>query len=266
MSKLHLEVFTGSEQAFQVTSTIVYGEKDAILIDAQFLLSDAHRLVAQIIETGKNLTHIYVTHFHPDHYFGLNVLHEAFPEAKIVALRNTVEDIRNTFEKKVEQWKPSIGHNVPHQPIVPEELTEEKLILEGNDLIIKGGLQGDTPNNSYVWIPSLKAVVTGDIVYNNTFVWTLETDAEARHKWLETLSELENLHPEIVVAGHRDYDVQNTADAIKHTRKYLVAFDEVLAGNPSNEEIQTAIKERFPHVKALEIGLVLAANAFGVKK
>ncbi|MGH0948803.1 MBL fold metallo-hydrolase [Bacillus mycoides] len=266
MSKLHLEVFTGSEQAFQVTSTIVYGEKNAILIDAQFLLSDAHRLAAQIIETGKNLTHIYVTHFHPDHYFGLNVLHEAFPEAKIVALRNTVEDIRNTFEKKVEQWKPSIGHNVPHQPIVPEELTEEKLILEGNDLIIKGGLQGDTPNNSYVWIPSLKAVVTGDIVYNNTFVWTLETDAEARHKWLDTLSELENLHPEIVVAGHRDYDVPNTADAIKHTRKYLVAFDEVLAGNPSSKEIQTAIKERFPHVKALEIGLVLAANAFGVKK
>ncbi|MCX2826242.1 MBL fold metallo-hydrolase [Bacillus pseudomycoides] len=266
MSKLHLEVFTGSEQAFQVTSTIIYGDKDAILVDAQFLLSDAHRLTAQIIETGKNLTHIYITHFHPDHYFGLNVLHEAFSNAKIVALPNTVEDIRNTFEKKVEQWKPSIGHNVPHQPIIPEELKEDKLILEGNELLVKGGLQGDTPNNSYVWIPSLKAVITGDIVYNNTFAWTLETDVKARTKWLETLQEIENLHPEIVVAGHRGYDTPNTADAIEHTRKYLIAFDEVLAENLSSEEIQTAMKKYFPNVKALEIGLVLAANAFGGKK
>ncbi|WP_459500397.1 MBL fold metallo-hydrolase [Bacillus sp. C1] len=266
MSNLNLEVFTGSEQAFQVTSTIIYGENDAILIDAQFLLSDAHRLTAQIIETGKNLTHIYVTHFHPDHYFGLNILHGAFPNAKIVALANTVEDIRNTFQKKVEQWKPSIGHNVPHEPIIPEELKEDKLVLEGNELFIKGGLQGDTPNNSYVWIPSLKAVITGDIVYNNTFVWTLETDKVAREKWLATLEEIGNLHPEVVVAGHRDYDVPNTIDAIEHTRNYLVAFDEVLAENLSSEEIQSVMKKRFPNVKALEIGLVLAANAFGVKK
>ena len=180
MSNLTLEVFTGSTQAFNVNSAIIYGEKDAVLVDAQFLLSDAHRLAARILELGKNLMHIYVTHFHPDHYFGLQVLKSAFPQAQIVALPETVEDIKNTFVKKVDQWKPMVGNNIPDQPIIPEVMNQSVIELEGHELKIKGRLQGDTPNNSYVWIPSIKAVITGDIVYNGAFVWTLETNSESR--------------------------------------------------------------------------------------
>ena len=117
MSHLTLGVFTASAQGFNVNSAIVYGEKDAVLVDAQFLLSDAHRLAARILEIGKNLTHIYVTHFHPDHYFGLQVMKSAFPQAQIVALPETVEDIKNTFAKKVDQWKPVVGDNIPTNPL-----------------------------------------------------------------------------------------------------------------------------------------------------
>ncbi|HEY0192593.1 MAG TPA: MBL fold metallo-hydrolase, partial [Kofleriaceae bacterium] len=83
---LTTSVFTGSPAGFLVDSTIVAGDKDAILIDAQFDLADAHRLVAQILESKKQLTTVYITHFHPDHYFGLTVIQQAFPRAKIVAL------------------------------------------------------------------------------------------------------------------------------------------------------------------------------------
>ena len=45
-------------------------------------LSDTHRMIAEIIPMRKNLTHIYVSHFHPDHHFGLLVLQQAFPQCQ----------------------------------------------------------------------------------------------------------------------------------------------------------------------------------------
>ena len=78
-SHLQLRIFTSSPEGFSVNSTLVYGDKDAILIDSQFLLSEAHRLAAMILESKKNLTTVYITHPHPDHYFGLAVIKQAFP-------------------------------------------------------------------------------------------------------------------------------------------------------------------------------------------
>ena len=102
---LTLKVFTSSPEGFQVNSTLVSGAHDAILIDGQFVLSDAKRLVAEIKATNKHLTTVYVTHFHPDHYFGFGVLKEAFPDAKLVALPETVKEI----EKRLKAQYPNLG-------------------------------------------------------------------------------------------------------------------------------------------------------------
>ena len=79
---LKYKVFLHSYLGFNSNSTLFYGEKDAILIDASQLLSDTHKMVAQIIPMRKNLTHIYVSHFHPDHHFGLGVLHARLPASQ----------------------------------------------------------------------------------------------------------------------------------------------------------------------------------------
>ncbi len=85
--KLTLTVHTGHGQVgYDVNSTMISGQKDMIVIDPQFSLSEAHKLAAEILESKKNLATIYITHPHPDHLFGLAVLKQAFPEAKIVAL------------------------------------------------------------------------------------------------------------------------------------------------------------------------------------
>ena len=90
--KLQLTVHTGHGQVgYDVNSTMISGPRDMIVIDPQFSLSEAHKLAAEILESKKNLTTIYITHPHPDHMFGLAVLHQAFPEAKILALPQTVE-------------------------------------------------------------------------------------------------------------------------------------------------------------------------------
>ena len=119
--KLHLRVFTSGPSGFSVNSTLVYGEKDAILVDAQFVMSEAYRVAAMILESKKNLTTVYITHPHPDHYFGISALKQAFPKAKFVALPATVMGIRNGWEGRLKNWAPEFGGNLPTSgPILPD--------------------------------------------------------------------------------------------------------------------------------------------------
>jgi len=253
-------VFTASPGGFLVDSTIVAGDKDAILIDAQFDLADAHRLVAAILETKKHLTAVYITHAHPDHYFGLAVIHQAFPAAKLVALPAVVEEINRTWHDKVKQWGPLYGELVPSEPVLPSALPGTTLTLEGQTLEIHGGVQGDAADNSYVWIPSIKTVVAGDVIYRGVHAWTAETNPAQRRAWRKTLDELAARRPTTVIAGHKDPKLANDAGAIEATRTYLDAFDAAVASSKTAAEVQRKVKAKFPDAQ-LDIILQLGAGA-----
>lgn len=262
-SKLTTKVFTASPEGFLVTSTLVLGEKDAILIDGQLTLADAHRLVATIIESKKNLTTVYVTHSHPDHYFGLVVVKEAFPKVKIVAQPAAIAEIKKTWAAKVKQWTPVFGTNLAQKPIVPSPVAGNTLTLEGQTLEIHGPVQGDEPANSYVWIPSIKAVVVGDIAYQGVFPWTAETNAESRKAWLKTLDEVQALGATTVVAGHKnaaDAKLKDDASGLEATRGYLKEFEQAVSTSKSAEELEKRMKAKYPTL-ALDVVLHIAATA-----
>jgi glyoxylase-like metal-dependent hydrolase (beta-lactamase superfamily II) len=255
---LDVQVFTASPNGFLVDSTLVTGDKDAILIDAQFDRADAHRLVAQILESKKNLTTVFITHSHPDHYFGLEVIHQAFPKAKLVALPATVAEIKKTWQGKVKQWQPMFGELVPANPVLPTALAGTSLALDGQTLEIHGGVQGDEAQCSYVWIPSLKTVVAGDIVYRGVHVWTAETKPEQRKAWLKSLEELAALHPTTVIAGHKDPKLDNSPAGIDQTRQYLETFDAAVASAKTSEDAQAKVKAKY---KDLQLDVILKIGA-----
>lgn len=257
---LQTKVFTGSPGGFLVDSTLVTGDKDAILIDAQFDRADAHRLVAEILESKKNLTTVYITHGHPDHYFGLEIIHQAFPKAKLVALPKTVEEIKKTAAGKVKQWGPMYGDNLTSNPVLPTALAGTTLTLEGQTLEIHGGAQGDDSNNSYVWIPSTKTVIAGDIIYRGVHVWTAETKVDQRKAWRKTLDELAALKPVTVIAGHKDPKLDDTTAGIDQTRAYLDAFDAAVASSKTSDEVQAKVKKQLGTLQ-LDIILKLGADA-----
>jgi glyoxylase-like metal-dependent hydrolase (beta-lactamase superfamily II) len=261
-AKLTVQVFTASEPGFLVNSTLVSGARDAILIDAQFTLADAHRLVAMILESKKELKSIYVTHLHPDHYFGLVAIKEAFPKATLIALPATIAGIKKTWNDKVRQWGPIYGANVPTRPLIPTLANGKTLTLEGQTLEIHGGLQGDAPDNAYVWIPSIKTVVTGDIAYHGVHPWTAETNAAARRAWLKTLDEVAALGATTVVAGHKDPKLPDAPSAIADTRAYLVAFDEALAASKNADELEAKLKAKYPNLALPIIARFGAAAQF----
>jgi len=259
-TKLSVQVLTGSEAGFLVNAALISGDKDAILVDSSFTLADAHRVAAAILDSKKNLTTVYVTHWHPDHYFGLTVLKQAFPKAKLVALPATVGEIKKTWKAKVKQWAPLYGNAIPSQPVLPTALTGETLALEGQTLEIHGGVQGDTPNNSYVWIPSTKTVIAGDVVYHGVHPWTFETNANSRAAWVRSLDELTALGATTVVAGHKDPKTRDDASGIDQTRAYLKAFDEAVATAKTADELEVKMKARYSDL-LLPIILHIGATA-----
>jgi glyoxylase-like metal-dependent hydrolase (beta-lactamase superfamily II) len=248
-SRLTIKVHTGKGQTgYDVNSTMIAGEKDMLVIDPQFSLSEAHRLAAEILESKKNLVSIYITHPHPDHMFGLAVLHQAFPSAKIVALPATVNAAKTGWPARQKFWLPTYGNNIPGpDPVLPEELTEPFLTLEGERFPITGGVQGaDGPGNSFVFIPSLKAVVTGDIVFDRVY-FGVPRDA-ARENWLKTIAQIEALQPAIVVPGHQGPNARNDLSAVAFMKQYIADWDKNVAASSSAAEMKAKVLAQYPNL------------------
>jgi glyoxylase-like metal-dependent hydrolase (beta-lactamase superfamily II) len=245
--KLTLEVHTGrGAVGYDVNSALVSGEKDMLLIDAQLTLSEAHKLAAKILESKKNLAIIYITHPHPDHMFGLAVLKQAFPQVRILALPQTVAATKTGWPNRQKFWLPTYGNNIPGpEPVLPEELTTGYLELEGNQFPVIGPVGGsDGPGNSFVSIPQLKAVVTGDIVYDQVY-FGVQKDKN-REEWLKSIDQIVALKPEIIVPGHEGPRSTRNLATIAFMKKYVADWDANVARSKNAEEMKKHTLKKYP--------------------
>ncbi|WP_445577003.1 MBL fold metallo-hydrolase [Pseudomonas sp. E141] len=244
---LALEVYNpGAAAVFPVTSVLVNGEKEVVLVDAQFGKSQAEQVVQKIRASGKQLTTIYISHGDPDYYFGLETLTAAFPDAKVLASAPTVEHIKHTMDGKLKYWGPILKGDAPSKAIVPLVLKGDSLTLEGKRLQIIG-LDGPQPDRSFVWIPSIKAVVGGVVVAENIHVWMADTQTPQSHKdWLATLEGIEKLQPNTVIPGHYLGDSARSLAPVKFTAEYIKAFDEETAKAKDSAALIAAMKQRYP--------------------
>lgn len=254
---LALKVYGTDANSFHVNSVLVTGKQDALLIDAQFTRADAHRLVADILASGKTLKTIYISHGDPDYYFGLEVIKSEFPDVKIYASEPTVAWIRTTVQKKVAFWGPRMGVNAPHAPIIPELLPKEGLMLEGQRLEVLG-LDGELPDRSFVWIPALKAVVGGVNVFGGVHLWTADTQSKAqRAAWMRILERIEGLQPATVIPGHAQPGAPGGVDAVRYSQTYLQRFETELDRSADAKTLIATMQRLYPEAGlniALDIG------------
>jgi glyoxylase-like metal-dependent hydrolase (beta-lactamase superfamily II) len=246
-SKFTLKVHTGKGQVgYDVNSTLIIGERDILVIDPQFSLSEAHKLAAAILETGKRLATVYSTHPHPDHLFGLAVLKQAFPDAKIVALPATVNAAKTGWPARQKFWVNTYGNNIPGpEPVLPEELATPVLVLEGEEFPITGGVQGaDGPGNSFVWIPSLKTVVTGDIVFDHVYFGVPRP--EPRANWQKTIDQIAALKPAVVVPGHEGPGATRDMRSIEWMKKYMADWDANVPKSKDAAEMRANVLKQYP--------------------
>ncbi|HKX40269.1 MAG TPA: MBL fold metallo-hydrolase [Burkholderiaceae bacterium] len=257
---LKLTVYNpGKEAMFPVSSVLVTGRKDAILIDAQFGVSQADKVVETIRRSGKTLTAVYISHGDPDYYFGLERIKAAYPNARIVATPQTVAHIQETMAGKLAFWGPKLAADAPKTLVVPEVLEGDRLELEGQPLQIVG-LAGPQPERSFVWIPSLKAVVGGVVLANNLHVWMADTQSAKSHAdWLATLKSIDALKPRVVVPGHYLAGPSPASNAAQYTAGYIRAFDAQTAKAKDSAELIAAMKKLFPQAQE-ESSLELSAK------
>jgi glyoxylase-like metal-dependent hydrolase (beta-lactamase superfamily II) len=246
-SQLQLEVHTGrGVNGYDVNSTMISGEKDMLLVDPQFSLSEAHKLAAKILESKKNLATIYVTHAHPDHLFGLAVLKQAFPQARILALPGTINSARTGWPARQKFWVATYGNNIPGpEPVLPEELTEPFLTLEGHRFPVTGPVAGsDGAGNSFVFVPSLKAVITGDIVFDHVY-FGVPRD-KAREDWNNTINQILALKPAIIVPGHEGPGARRDPSSIEFMKKYIADWDINVGRSKTAAEMRANVLKQYP--------------------
>ena len=260
--RLQIDVYNPSADAiFPVSSVLVTGQRDAVLVDAQFGATQARAVVEKIRASGKKLTTIYISHGDPDYYFGLETVKAAFPEARIVATPQTVAHIRETAAGKLAFWGPKLGVDAPKAIVVPDVLEGDRLTLEGRTLQVMG-LEGPQPDRSFVWIPSIKAVVGGVVLANNLHVWMADTQTPASHAdWLSTLKTIDGLKPKAMVPGHFLPGASTPLQASRFTAGYIRAFDVETAKARDSAALIDAMKKRYPAaggVSSLELGARVA--------
>jgi glyoxylase-like metal-dependent hydrolase (beta-lactamase superfamily II) len=244
-SSLHLYVFvlpykpiaglippmSKGEATWPATSgSLITAERDAVLIDAALTTQDAEQIVKWIEATGKSLTTIYITHGHGDHFFGLNPIFSAFPEARAVTAAAVVPEAQGQLSPDYLQfWTTTF----------PGSLDGDVIDLEGHQLHIITVAQADIAPSTIVHIPDLNAVIAGDLAYNGIHPWLAFTDHDKRMQWIASVEQVEALDPRIVVVGHKRPDApdDDPAAILGGTKAYLRDFERSLAGSHSAQAL-----------------------------
>ena len=258
-NNLKVKVYNASENSFGVASVIVSGKTDVVLIDAQFTLADAEKVAQEIKTGGKKLTTIYVSHGDPDFYFGLEVFKKYFPEVTAYASPVTVGHIKTTAQKKLEVWGERLGKAITSNAILPQVLKGNSIELEGEKLEIIG--LEEFPNKTFVWIPSIKAVVGGINIFGTSFhLWMADAQTtEARSQWISVLNKIEILSPEIVIPAHANTTSAFDLSAVEHTKSYIQFYEEALKTNITSEALIGAVKSKYPTL-TFETALMIGAK------
>ena len=236
------EVFTADDAGFLVDSTVILGERKALLIDAQVNVPMATRLADIISATGRELETILITHHHPDHVLGLAVLMDRFPNAKPV----THKAIRPLIEQSAAGTLAYLSSTAPgvfaDRVIIPDALPGESLMFEGERIDLLGPLHGDTALETPIYLKALDTLITADLVYADTHVWVEENiDPEALANWRKSLDLIEALGAGTIIPGHRLATSANDISAIAHTRAYLDQWEKALADTKSAEDLKAAM-------------------------
>jgi glyoxylase-like metal-dependent hydrolase (beta-lactamase superfamily II) len=223
-----------------ISNGLISGRRDAVLVDTPLVAEDAERLVAWIRAKEKNLTTVYITHGHGDHFFALKTVLDAFPDARGVTAPEIVPSAKGQLDETAQQfWNSILPGQIPEQPRVPEPFDGDLIELEGEELRIIHLGQADTTPTTIVHIPTLDAVVAGDVAYNGIHQYMAETDHEKRKRWIASIEQVRELRPKRIVAGHQDPNARDDMPSaiLDSTRTYILDFERSLAECDSPQEL-----------------------------
>jgi glyoxylase-like metal-dependent hydrolase (beta-lactamase superfamily II) len=245
--RVSIKVFTSPDDQFWVNSVIIEGEHEVLLVDAQLTETNAERVLEEIKETKKPLSIVYVTHEHADHFLGLEVFREAYPGVRIIANSAVTDRINKVYQEKIEKWQKILGSGATSRVVAIQKFDGNSIEFEGAKIEVLKNIQGDTDENTMLWIPGQGILIAGDVLFNDMHVYTAETDSKARGKWLNSLQKIRELKPSVVIPGHSKVGAPlDAGTALDFTENYLLVFEEELKKAKDAESLINTMKEKFP--------------------
>ncbi len=242
-----IKVFTSPDDQFATNSVIIEGEHEVMLVDAQLTKTNAERVLEEIQTTKKPLSIIYITHEHADHFLGLEVFKEAYPGVRIIATPAVVDRIDMVYQEKIDKWKKILGTGATSHAAAIEQFDGNFIEFESSKIEVLKNIQGDTDENTMLWIPGQGILIAGDVLFNDMHVYTAETDSKARGKWLNSLQKIRGLKPSVVIPGHSKVEAPlDASTAVHFTENYLLVFEKELKTAKDADSLINTMKERFP--------------------
>ena len=259
-SVLNMNVFTAPEKAMvgervrpfgpppafdPMTSTLIFGEHDAVLVDTLATAAEAEALANWVALHHRTLTTIYITHGHFDHFAGLSVLLQRFPDARAIATPKSVQLMRKQSKLMPLFRKLWLGQ-LPDSIVLAEPFDDDVFKLEGHELRIIEQGQTDAVDTTSLHVPSIDLIVGGDVFYNQCHMYVGDTTPESRANWIAALDRLAALNPKIAVAGHKKPGAPDIPAAIDASKTYLTEFGRLKETTSGDRELYDAMTELYP--------------------
>jgi len=232
-----------------ISSTLIFGERDAVLVDTPITVEQARALVNWVVASGKNLTTIYATHGHGDHFFGTSTVLERFPGARFVARPDVIKVMRQQAspESLATFWNPRFPGQISGHLAIAEELTGNVINLEGHDLVSVPLGYTDTASTTCLHVPSIGLIVAGDAAYNGDHLHLSESpDQQKRQEWIAALDKMESLKPRAVIAGHKRVGNDDSPRILGETRQYIRDFERLAMQTATARELYDEMLKLYP--------------------
>jgi glyoxylase-like metal-dependent hydrolase (beta-lactamase superfamily II) len=232
-----------------ISSTLISGERDAVLVDTPITVEQARALVEWVAASGKNLTTIYTTHGHGDHFFGASTVLERFPGARFVARPEVIEIMRQQAspESLATYWNPRFPDQISSPLAIAEELTGNVINLEGQELVSVPLGFTDTASTTCLHVPSIGLIVAGDAAYNGVHLHLSESpDQQKRQEWIAALDKMESLKPRAVIAGHKRVGNVDSPKILGETRRYIRNFERIAMQTSTARELYDQMLKLYP--------------------
>jgi glyoxylase-like metal-dependent hydrolase (beta-lactamase superfamily II) len=203
-----------------MASTLVYGDRDAVLTDPGMTEDQARVLGDWVAAKGRNLTDIFITHGHGDHFFAAGILAERFG-ARVVATAGTIAQMQGSVAARPLLWDQLYPGLIPLSPVTALTVPGDRFALEGHDLVMVDVGHGDADDNSVLHVPDLGLVVAGDVIYNGVHMYLGQSATTGFGPWRDAIGQVEALSPRHIVCGHKNKDLDDDAKrTIEQTRQY----------------------------------------------
>jgi glyoxylase-like metal-dependent hydrolase (beta-lactamase superfamily II) len=274
-SALNYDVFTAPEKPFAAprpavgeapawdptTSTLIFGARDAVLVDPLMTVPEATALADWVGLHDRRLTTIYITHGHGDHYLGLPVVLDRFPDAQPVAAPRTVRHMRQQDTQPLdtalrERFPGQIADTIP----VPEPLESPEIHLDGATIEVIETGHTDTVDTTSLHVPDLGLIVSGDVAYNHCHMYVGDTTADGRAEWIAALDRLAALNPASVVCGHKDPTQGNPPTVLAESRGYLEYYGQLREEGLPDQQLFDAMVNRYPDWVSRQQFLILGLS------